>query len=327
MEIFSELYGCYYSVVAGILKDAHKQGLSVADINKIVEKEAFAETGLHLIPKLLDGNWDLLKQDVPSGLWHSKLKNAVTQKPMTKLQKSWLKAILQDERMRLFLDDARLSEIEDWLKDTEPLFDKSDFHFFDVALDGDDYRDKEYIRNFGTILFAIKNRNSVNVKYKSARGNSVVFNIIPVKLQYSVKDDKFRVVAGKVRRNGRIVPIVMNMGRMLAVDMLTREVQPDTVIDGILEQGEHLGEVILHISKERNALERCMMQFAFYEKETEPEKNSRGYRCLIRYRMEEETELLIRILSFGPVVKVLGPESFVDQIRERLEKQDIDVLK
>ena len=50
-------------------------------------------------------------------------------------------------------------------------------------------------------------------------------------------------------------------------------------------------------------------------------KDSNTYRCTIYYDKRWETELLIQVLSFGPVIKVLGPESFLEQVRERVEKQ------
>ena len=79
--------------------------------------------------------------------------------------------------------------------------------------------------------------------------------------------------------------------------------------------------MVLHITEERNALERCMMQFAFYDKETQPDAEKGGYRCNIHYNRDDETELLIRILSFGPVVRVLGPDIFIEQIQERIKNQ------
>ena len=39
------------------------------------------------------------------------------------------------------------------------------------------------------------------------------------------------------------------------------------------------------------------------------------------YRHEDETELVIKLLSFGPVLKVVEPERFVTLIRERIERQ------
>ena len=321
MELFSEIYGCYYKVVAQILNMAHKQGISVADINKIVDREAFAESGLHLIPKLIGGDWELLKQNEDTGFWHSRLNHSFTGNPLTKIQKSWLKAILQDARIRLFLDDVQLSNLSGWLSDTEPLFSHSDIHIFDVALDGDDYNDENYIRNFRAILAAIKEQKTLMVEYKSARGRNNEINIIPVKLQYSEKDDKFRILGGTIHKNEKVSPLMLNMNRIQNVHSSRREV-PDWIdINSLPEKGERIDEVVIRISKERNALERCMMQFAFYEKETQACENGRDYICNIRYRREEETELLIRILSFGPVIKVLGPESFVNQVRERLKKQ------
>ena len=41
----------------------------------------------------------------------------------------------------------------------------------------------------------------------------------------------------------------------------------------------------------------------------------------VEYDLTDETELLIDILSFGPVVRVLGPSSFVRQIRRRVKRQ------
>ena len=39
------------------------------------------------------------------------------------------------------------------------------------------------------------------------------------------------------------------------------------------------------------------------------------------YDKNDETEILIRILSFGAVVRVTAPESFREKIRQRLAMQ------
>lgn len=41
----------------------------------------------------------------------------------------------------------------------------------------------------------------------------------------------------------------------------------------------------------------------------------------MKYDGEDETEIVIRVLSFGPYVKVLEPSSFVNLIKERLISQ------
>mgnify|MGYP001624081520 FL=1 len=50
-------------------------------------------------------------------------------------------------------------------------------------------------------------------------------------------------------------------------------------------------------------------------------KNRGKWICSICYDKEDEPELLIDVLSFGPVVRVLGPEDFVRQVRQRVERQ------
>ena len=70
----------------------------------------------------------------------------------------------------------------------------------------------------------------------------------------------------------------------------------------------------------RNALERVMLHFSHLEKSTVRLEEDL-YQVTLSYDREDETELLIRILSFGPMIQVISPEGFVSQIWERLEKQ------
>ena len=42
---------------------------------------------------------------------------------------------------------------------------------------------------------------------------------------------------------------------------------------------------------------------------------------MVDYDKDDETEMVIRILSFGPMIKVVQPEHFINLIKERLRKQ------
>lgn len=39
------------------------------------------------------------------------------------------------------------------------------------------------------------------------------------------------------------------------------------------------------------------------------------------YNKSDETEMVIRILSFGPLLRVQEPASFIELLRKRLQKQ------
>ena len=71
---------------------------------------------------------------------------------------------------------------------------------------------------------------------------------------------------------------------------------------------------------ERNALERVLLHFAHFEKQAE-RLEANKYKVTVKYEKDDETEMVIRILSFGPMVKVTAPQHFVDLIKERLISQ------
>ena len=74
------------------------------------------------------------------------------------------------------------------------------------------------------------------------------------------------------------------------------------------------------VRDERNALERFMLHFAHFEKQAEKlDKNT--YLVKIKYAHDDEPEIVIRILSFGPMVEVIGSENFKKLVIEKLKKQ------
>ncbi len=63
-----------------------------------------------------------------------------------------------------------------------------------------------------------------------------------------------------------------------------------------------------------------MLHFAHFEKSAE-RKEGNSYILRLKYYESDETEIVIRVLSFGPYVKVSEPQSFVQLIKERLNLQ------
>lgn len=107
----------------------------------------------------------------------------------------------------------------------------------------------------------------------------------------------------------------INLARIKSIEILEK-FNPDRLI----KYARKKKSVILEIVDERNAIERCMLHFADFEKITKSLADNK-YQMNLKYYSDDETELLIRILSFGPVVKVIEPQSFIELIKERIEKQ------
>ena len=108
--------------------------------------------------------------------------------------------------------------------------------------------------------------------------------------------------------------MILNLSRMDSVEILEPAVFPEEL------PTQKKTVLILELYDRRNALERAMLHFSHLEKET-TQLDADRYRIVLRYEPRDERELLIRILSFGPMVKVLEPESLVTQLRERIQKQ------
>ena len=134
--IFSELYSAYYNTVAKIVKEIINGGVDNDSIHKIVEENAFEESILNILPAIREEKWQVVTRKYKTPIKH------IPTMPLTLLQKRWLKAILMDERIKLF-------DIEvEGLDDVEPLFTKDDYRIYDKYLDGDNYNDGEYVKKY-----------------------------------------------------------------------------------------------------------------------------------------------------------------------------------
>ena len=254
-------------------------------------------------------------------LWKSRLDRASLKTPLTSLQKAWLKSLLADSRFRLFFTDSQLERLTGELSGTPALFDPEDFYYFDRYADGDPYEEPGYRENFQIILRAMRERKPLFAAYAGGKGRHMTPEVLPCRLQYSPKDDKFRLLGVTVRHGRTSLPVVLNLGRIERCHLSRNPVPErfDWIYPGFASQCEE--PVRIRIANERNALERCMLHFSNYEKQTVYEPDTDTWICSLYYDPADETELLIELLSFGPVIRILGPERFLSQVRERVRRQ------
>ncbi|MFR1369869.1 MAG: hypothetical protein ACLSA0_06575 [Eisenbergiella massiliensis] len=62
MELFHEIYSCYFDVVRRILAEAQDTPVSVKRMEEIALSHGFQETALAILPKLTSGAWPLLEE-------------------------------------------------------------------------------------------------------------------------------------------------------------------------------------------------------------------------------------------------------------------------
>ena len=295
--IFSELYSVYYNTVAKIMETALRPGATERDLQKCVTEQAFSESVLTILPALKTGRWPLLSEDLTPVLHHSPTM------PLTTLEKRWLKAISQDPRVRLFG-----VEFPD-LSDVEPLFCEEDYRVYDRYADGDPFEDETYIKHFRLLRDAIGSGRPVKITMTDRRERELWVRFFPRGFEYSAKDDKIRVIAegSKFKRFNlaKIESCIYYNGQG------SWKMKPPV---------ERRKDLTLLITNQRNTLERAMLHFAHFEKQAERLSDGR-YLLRLKYYENDETELVIRVLSFGPYIRVTAPEDFVNLIKNRLKSQ------
>lgn len=267
--IFSELYGAYYNTVAVILTEAIAHPLTDRCMNEIIKKYAFSESIWAIPDAIKEERWQLI---LPDGTTPIKNKPSM---PITLLQKQWLKAIGGDPRIKLFGD------FDFDYADVEPLFLPTDYIIFDKYSDGDDFTDENYISNFRLILDAIKNKHPLRIETLNRKGNLVGQVVLPEYLEYSEKDDKFRLISAGKRFGSTI-----NLGRIVSCK------REEKAFEGVPEKRSKARprSVIFELKDERNAMERVLLHFAHFEKTAE-RIGENLYSIKVYYDKEDETAL------------------------------------
>ncbi len=310
-NLFSEIFGCYYRVVQEIV---NKAPLSEIEVQKIIRENGFAESCFYILPMLQELPFIEKKGDKYYSLLENKIKL-----PLTNIEKSWLKAISLDERFSLLskeFDGSLLDGIS-------PLYDQKFFKYYDRYSDGDNFSDISYIRYFHKINKAMDNRNVIKVIYRSPKNDKITIgHYIPLKFEFSSKDNKFRFYSARIR-NGCVDDYVcLNMCRILDVRASNENFEGVLDLEKYIEKFEMEEPVIVEVYDKRNAIERFMVEFSSYKKYSEFDRLTNTCKTKIFYRKTEELEILIKLLSFGPVLRVLGPERFLRLFLYRVQKQE-----
>lgn len=299
--LFHEIYGCYYRAVAKMLNLAIAGELTEKKMYKIVAETAFEESSLIMIPALKKQEWQLLDENLQTPLKHT------PDMPLTILEKRWLKTILLDKRVKLFFGSVPENTA---LADVEPLFLPDDIVYFDRYADGDNYDDPAYVANFRLIRQAIVERRKLKVTFLNSREQKRCEILEPVQLEYSDKEDKFRVLCAD-RQSIKTV----NLGRIVQCELLK-----DTFPENVRLKEREKKVLKFTLTDERNALERAMMKFSHYKKEVE-RRDAENYLVTLEYDADDETDVLIQILSFGSYIEVTAPDEMREELRKRMERQ------
>ena len=320
MTLFNEIYGAYFRIAARVLA---KKSVTEQDISRIIGQEGFRDSVLFvpqkLIPQADGSDWGLLKRNADGTF--SPVSKHPPVKLLTNLQRRWLKAKLSDPRTALFLPDDVFAALSEALSNVTPLYQPAWFRYPDRFTDGDPYTDAAYRGIFRTVLQTIQSHSALNMDYTTSRGNRIHRLFFPLRLEYSDKNDKFRMYGYGLTRSGTPKNAIVNLGRITAATIAAAPNIEIPSLEQCFAARKCREPVTVRVTPERNGTERFLMEFASYEKRTDLDTETGTLTVQLWYDIQDETELLIQLLSFGPVLEILSPPEFRAQAAARIAKQ------
>ena len=320
MELFSEIYGAYFRIVTKALA---KKSTTKKELDRLIADEGFGDSALFLPEKLIpsggDPDWGLLCRNTDGSF-----SSVLTNKPvgtLTLLQKRWLSSLLLDPKTGLFLSDKERRSLEKLLDGVPPLYVKEQIRYVDRFSDGDPVTDEKYRKIFGVVFNAVKSREILEIDYFSGHGSRLHGYFLPFKIEYSPKNDKFRVFCFKIKNGIRAGSGIMNIGRIYTAYPTGCRQEEDISPELFFAERKTRSPAVIRITSERSGAERFLTEFAAYEKRTERDPETGITEVKLWYDRQDETEVLIRLLSFGPVLEILSPPSLRQQAAERVKRQ------
>ena len=173
----------------------------------------------------------------------------------------------------------------------------------------------------------MESKTIVKIVYQSPKREKVSIGYyLPLRFEFSPKDDKFRFFAARIIKGKILDYVYLNMGRILDVRSSNETFKGKPSLEPHLEKFDCEEPVVVEVYDDRNAIERFMVEFSTYRKNSEFDDNTQFCTTKIYYRKTDEIEVLIKLLSFGPTLKVLGPDKFLKLFKYRVKRQ-YEILK
>lgn len=206
---------------------------------------------------------------------------------------------------------------------SEPLYTAQTYREQGVCHDSDSYSNEDYQYHFGILTNCICSGKPALVTYRPTKHtDSRTTPLWPLKLEYSPMRDKFYLIARTA--DGRYYTTI-RLSTITGVEYFRGEADPANrgTWEDYLEKSTTSDEEALDVivSSESNAIERFLLEFSVYRKQTQRIGNSENFRVKVWYLKSDTNEMIVKLLRFGRTIEVLGPEPVRSEIARQVEKQ------
>ena len=327
MELFHEYKNKYFHLVFRILNLAYN-GLEKQEILKIIDEEEYEEKVIDKEFKTFEGmilneyedeKLNLLKEENNKYYTVLNNRNPVPVKVrFSKLEKMWLKGMLEDKRVQGLLGKEILYKLQ---KSLINVYEGTNevIEFTNKNKSNFEYDLKKLNRDFFTILKAIKEEKTVIYTNIDREGNEYKDkHAVPLRIEYSLKDDKFRVSMYSIEGKR---PILVNFNTLKEIMIAEEEFKftREELIKKIKKNKYCEEPKTIVIKDVRGAMERFFMSFSSFERSSRA-LDDNNYEIDIYYYIFQEDDVISKIISLGPYGTIKKPERIKEYVIERVKK-------
>ena len=309
--MYHEIYGKYYQIIHNLLNSKPQ---TEKEINDYIRSQGFDESFLYLNAQMLVDEYHLFvkKGDLFYPLTNSKIPLFLTNE-----QKNWLNTMLFDEKVKLFLSDERRNYYQKEFAGNV-LYDDKTYQYLFQDVDKDEITPK-MSNVFRFVKNAIMQEMDINLTFISSKNYYTHKKVAPYKIEYSMQDQKMRLIAVEYR-NGEPKRIIrIKLASIVGYRMVERVKKID--FKYFLQEEVLKEPLIIEVYPILNGIERVFIELSNYKREAFYDKERNLSIMKIYYEKVDEMDLVLKMLSFGKVVKILSDGFIKEEVLRRINKQ------
>lgn len=323
MELFLEGKNKNYTMMLELINQLyfHKKTISRYEINDMVEKYGISSEfnfsqslmnenepyNLYLLDKNADSSFSL------------QIESGAPIQPY-KIEKQWLKHILKNEKLKLFLNDSTIKKLEAQLVNYEDII-SDDALTINRPCTQLQKVEEPLSTNFKMLVRAILENKGIEYSYIT-RDHTLLENCmgVPYRMEYSMKEDCFYLISYSLEGKR---PIKSLLHGFLNIKLIHLDGKYDISFDEIqksIDDKKAKEPIIISIKDINNALERALFQFSCFERELNYIEEKDTYSLSIFYYEFEREEVISRIFSLGKHAIVTEPSDIRTEMMKRLNQ-------
>jgi len=318
-DFFNRIYSAYYKIALKTVKAINKKEISTQeDLVSYISLFSILNGKTPTKSKkyqsdFLDSTADLFK--IKNGNLYTPFMNIPNDFmfSLTTIEISFLKALINDDRCKIIMGDS-YNLLKSELDKPEyyeiyPYFDNKNYAVFDQYLNGDQYlfEDQKYKDNLKFLIDAVKKQKSVYFEY--IEDNEAKTKVsVPEKIEYSQKENRFKVVLNSKNR-----PLdIQNIQRCKYNDEKLSPPKKKEILTCV---------VAIDIPESKKYIrDRLFREFSTFERDCEKIDES-GHILKFKFEAGDYKEIAYRLLQFGPYVYCSEPKIVFERIKEKVDQQ------